>query len=533
MDIDIEEKRRKVIPRWRDFKTTTALGELHSSVRSDTKDDVIEGSLNEQIIDWQNNRSLAFATDLVGSGFVLGKIKEVEEAANFILSEESQASDIQKRIARQAKDPDFCAHLAITEETIPNSSDEIISHSRDRVRKYRAQLQNALRNPVKLVELSREYATLGSLEKALRTMDIAVGLAPANRFVLRSATRLFVHAGKIDKAHYVLKRAPSLRSDPWLLAAEIAVSSMMDRTSGHVRTGMQQISDRNFNAFEVSELASAIATLEMDNANGKLARKLFRQALRRPTENSIAQAEWASRSMENLSVEVREFDAPRKYEALAWSHFKQGEFNNALDEGKNWIRDQPFAVSPVIFTGMTATLMENYELGEIIFKFGLRANPENATLRNNLAFAFASDNEPELAESELERINRASITIHERIVITATEGLIRFRKGFQDEGRALYRRAIDLANKNNEPGYALRGLVFLAREEIYARTELAIQTLENAERESRNFHLTQEVNILLHKLNTIIESNPEAFSTSRRLTEGAGDILAKSRGFSK
>lgn len=519
MDTDIEEKQRNIIPRWRDFKTTLALGELSSSLRCDSKDAAIEGSLYEQVVDWQHNKSLAFATDLVGSGLVLGRREGVEEAADFILSEGSQATNLQRRIARWAQDPHFSIHLPISEQIISDSSGEIILHSREQVRKYRAELRNALRDPIRIVELSREYAILGSREKAIRAMEIALALAPANRYVLRSAARLFVHTGEIDKAHYVLKRAPSLRSDPWLLAAEIAVSSMKDKSSSHVRVGMRQIDDANYNAFDVSELASAVATLEMKNANNKLARKLFKKALRRPTENSIAQAEWASRSMQYLTVEVLEYDAPRKYEALAWSNFRQGGFDKALYEGKNWIRDQPFAVSPILFTGMVATLMEEFEVGENIFRFGLAANPENAGLRNNLAFALASNNEPELAESELERINRTSLTVQERIVITATEGLIRFRKGFQDQGRELYRRAIDLAQENKEPSNALRALVFLAREEIYAQTELATATLENAEREAKNFLPTQELNVMFDRLRTIVKSDPATFSMARRLAQ--------------
>lgn len=515
MDIDIEEKQRNIIPRWRDFATTLALGELSSSLRSDSKDAATEGSLYDQLVDWQHNKSLSFATDLVGSGLALGRREGIEEAADFILSEESQATNLQRRIARWAKDPDFSIHLPISEETISNTSDEIILHSRELVRKYRAQLRNALRDPIRIVELSREYAILGSREKAIRMMDIAVSLAPASRYVLRSAARLFVHAGEIEKAHYVLERAPSLRSDPWLLAAEIAVSSMRHQTSNHVRSGVRHIDDANHRAFDVSELASAVATLEMKNANNKLARKLFKKALRWPTENSIAQAEWASRSMQNLTVEVLRYDAPRKYEALAWNSFKQGGFDKALDEGKNWIRDQPFAVSPILFTGLVATLMENFEMGENLFRFGLDANPENATLRNNLAFALASNNEPVLAESELDRIDRTSLTAQERIIVTATEGLIRFRKGFLDEGRALYRRAIDVANQNGEPGNALRALVFLAREEINARTELATQTLEKAEKEAKNFHQTQELIVVLRRLTSIVKSNPAAFSRAR------------------
>lgn len=71
MNVDIEEEKRNVIPRWRDFKTTLALGELHSPALANVKDLSEEGDISEQIAEWQNNKSLSFATDLVGAGFVL------------------------------------------------------------------------------------------------------------------------------------------------------------------------------------------------------------------------------------------------------------------------------------------------------------------------------------------------------------------------------------------------------------------------------------------------------------------------------
>lgn len=508
MDTNIEKK-RNIIPRWRDYKTTLALGELRSSPQPNITS-ATEGSLHDQLVDWQNNRSLAFATDLVSAGLVLGRREEVNEAADFILSAESQSTSLQKRIAYQIKNPNSCFPLSFSDDDALYSSDAIIHYSKDQVRKYKAQLRNALRDPIKLVELSREYAILGNLEKAIQTMNMAIGLAPTNRYILRSAVQLFVHAEEIDKAHYVIKRAPSLCSDPWLLAAEIATSSMLDRrTSIHVRTGLRQIEDTNYTPFDVSELASSIATLEMNNANTKLARKLFKNALRQPTENSIAQAEWASRSMLGLPLEVSKYNAPRKYEALAWDYFRRGDFEQALSEGKHWIKDQPFAILPVLFTGMTAIVMERFEESEQIYRFGLHANLENPALRNNLAFVLASNNKPDLAEAELGKIDRTSVQTQVRITITATEGLIKFRQGLQDEGRVLYRRAIDLAKESKEPRYVLRAMVFLAREEIYARTELAKQALETAEKEAKNFTHSSDLQALFQSLNTIVRSNPE------------------------
>jgi Tfp pilus assembly protein PilF len=527
MDRSLEDRRRNIIPRWRDFKTTLALGELKSVDDGASSHDLIASAdLSDQIADWNANKSLAFATDLVGAGLVLGEKDGIRDAVDFILSDESGSTDLQRRVARSAQGFDFLFDDSRAEELETRSSNQLIDNSAARVRKFRTHLKEAPRNPIKLVELAREYAILGSIHKAVRTMDVAVALAPANRFVLRSAARLFVHALEFDKAHYVLRRAPSLRGDPWLLAAEIAVSSEMDRTSHHIKRGLGYVEDANFSPFEVSELASAIATVEIES-NFKAARKLFRKALKQPTENSIAQAEWASREVSSMTIEVEEFDAPRKYEALASSHFKDGEFDKAVDQGENWILDQPFAVNPVLFTGFVSNVTENFELSERLYRFGLRANPENGILRNNLAFALASNNEPYLAEQEVARIDRTSLTIQDRIVIKATEGLIEFRKGDAAEGRSLYREAIELANENDKGGLAIRALVYLAREEINARTPIAKLALENAELEFEKF-TSKELEVLLKNLKGVVESGPESFATSLESAKHLARGLAKS-----
>ncbi|MDQ3132287.1 MAG: hypothetical protein M3Q99_16185 [Acidobacteriota bacterium] len=519
MNLEFNDKNRKVIPRLRDFKTTLILGELRSAISTEAKHIHPDTAIDDQIEDWKKNRSLSFASDLIGSGFVLGMTDKVQDAANFILSDRSKATNLQKRVARQVKNPEYGVCL-ITSEEVASDPGKLIEHSREQVKKYRKQLGQSPRNPVKLVELSREYATLGSVEKALRAMDTAVALAPANRFVLRSATRLYIHADEVDKAHYILRRAPSLRSDPWILAAEIAVASLREQTSRNVKVGLRQIADSNYNPFDISELTSMIATLEMENANSKLARKLFRQALRQPTENSIAQAEWASHSISSFDIDMQEFDVPRNYEALASNFYQKGEMNNAITQGKNWILDQPFAVSPILFTGIAAAILENFEMAEKIYRFGVSANPENITLRNNLAYALASNNRQEEAEVEFNKIDRSSLTVEEKIITTATEGLIRFRQGLYEEGRQLYKGAIKIAQENKEQVTALRGLVFLAREEIYAGTEYAAQAFLSAEKESNRFHLNQELIILFSKLRSRIQLHPNHLKKFNEIHSG-------------
>jgi hypothetical protein len=525
MDLDIESKKRNVIPRLRDFQTTLALGELSSGV-TPTTNQRQQGALDKQIADWNEHKTLAFATDLVGAALTLGIKEDIKEAVDFILSEESNSTALQRRVALQAFDSEFAPR--VNPEVNPNTTGrDVIDRSRERVKKLRSILYKNLRNPIRLVELALEYAVLGNQRRAKRTMISAVALAPSNRYVLRSAARLFVHLGEAERAHYVLRRAPSLHSDPWLLSAEIATSSLLGRTSSLVKAGISQLEGHTFNDFHTSELASAIATLEMENANSKQARKLFRRALRNPTENSIAQAEWASRVLGNLPIE--EADAPLNYEALAWHYQMQHNWEDALTQGKGWVLDQPFAAGPVLFAGRMAGLLEQYELFEALCRFGLRANPTHKMLRNNLAFALASNDAADAAERELSKIDRGSLDDEHKIVLTATEGLIHFRKRDLHTGRALYRRAIELAKESNWPSYVARAYVYLAREEIRANTLDARKAILVAEYAVKQIEATGELTAFLRRLKKNIEGDPQSVEMANDLVDDMKSIIENSR----
>lgn len=93
----------------------------------------------------------------------------------------------------------------------------------------------------------------------------------------------------------------------------------------------------------------------------------------------------------------------------------------------------------------------------------------------------------------------------------------------------LYKRAMDIAQKNKEPSYVMRAFVYLAREEIYAKTPLAIQALEKAESEAKKFHPNQELNIIFKKLHNTVDSNREVFKTAKNTTLSTSDTEHKLR----
>lgn len=64
------------------------------------------------------------------------------------------------------------------------------------------------------VDMARLYTSLGQFEKARQAINTARGIAPEDRFVLRAATRFFVHAGDAEIAERMLNGARATRHDP-------------------------------------------------------------------------------------------------------------------------------------------------------------------------------------------------------------------------------------------------------------------------------------------------------------------------------
>ncbi len=333
--------------------------------------------------------------------------------------------------------------------------------------------------------MARQYTVLGLKKKARQAMRVAVQFGSENRFILRSAARFYVHQDDPERAHFLLQRARSTKNDPWLLAAEIAIAEASSRKSSNIKRAFQLLDDRNYSEFETAELASAIATLEMSNSNGKAARRLFRRSLISPTENTVAQAEWASRQMlTNFEVELKSAP-PRVYEARAWDLYLNEDWENAFGQSMKWLYDQPFSVHPVLFCGFLAsTVLEKYDLSARILQFGLIANPKNNAVLNNLAFALASANHVEEARAVFVQIDKAALDESWKITVTATEGLLRYREGFRDEGKVLYDRAIEASRSNQYRTLRGRAAIFRAREEILSGSPEAKEALEFAFNES-------------------------------------------------
>jgi tetratricopeptide (TPR) repeat protein len=318
-------------------------------------------------------------------------------------------------------------------------------------------------------------------------MRVALGLAPDNRFVLRSFTRLALHLGSTEKldapfeAWERLKRSIRTRHDPWLVAAEIATAMVIGKSPKSVKDARSLLSSRRFSPFELSELAGALGSLEIDSGALKQGRKLLSQALLEPTDNAVAQVAWTARNRDVPLLDSRHLALDLTFEARAWEHYRAREWTAAIDEAERWHLDEPFAGRPLqLATFVSAVPLADFTRSAELAKRGLDLNPDDQVIRNNLAFALASDGKWRAAMYVLDKLKLADVRKEVLIEYVATWGLIQFRQGLVEEGRALYNLAIDRAHKGRAAEDEALATLYLAREERLAGTEHADETLRRA-----------------------------------------------------
>ena len=470
----IEEKERQVIPNWRSFTTTASLGELNANSLDSNASPIL--SVDPYIQDFQNNPSVPFAADLLSAALVNGftNNKNVEGAAQFLLNHKYEITTSQEDLAKRILNGPMTSQNVIENITIKQLNDCLSNQDFiNRIRDLKHHLINFPYNSIAWVDLSRCYSILGQEQKALQAMKYAVQMSPDNRFVIRSATRLFTHYGELDLAQYVLRHCEMLRKDPWLLSAEVSVNTLKGKVSNLLKRGIEIIDSCNYSPFSTTELAAAIATVNLLEGDRKKSRKWFTKSLVSPNDNSIAQIEWVlnSKDKDLFDKNVINIETRHNYEAMAINNLYNNNLIEALNNACQWFCDMPFSKRPVIMGSCIADLLNNKKLAITFLKKGLISNSNDCQILNNIAYFYALENDLVEANKYIERIDNKFVGDIERICITATKGLIKFREKDYENGRVLYLRAIDSTTelRNKEMNY--KAILNYSREEILAESD--------------------------------------------------------------
>jgi tetratricopeptide (TPR) repeat protein len=449
------DRPRRVIPRWRSPWTgperaeTQVIGAPATATHASSAAAEIEAATHA----WHDLKNERTAGELLAAASLTGEARpEARTAAEFLMHTPS-ASRASRRVSQRFLDG------------APTSPEQLMEQKfEDRIAELKAAVIRNPRNALAWTERSRQYTLQGQLEPAKQSMRCAVAVAPDHRLVLRSAARLFIHRKETDEAQRLLSSSSRTVNDPWLLASEIAAATYGGRSSRLIATGRRMLESGRFPAEHLTELASAVATVDLEAGADRRARRLFESSITAPNDNSLAQAEWAAARLNVRGIDEKLRTTPESYEALALAASSRGRVDDALEHGWAWLMDQPFSPAPAFFGSHVAARAMLYARGAQFAEQGLIANPGAPMLVNNLAFCLARLNRPLAAHQAIARLDRSKLSDYEVPVITATQGLIAFRSGNPDEGRRLYLDAIS-ALANNRANRAIARLM-LAVEEI-------------------------------------------------------------------
>lgn len=517
-----EKKERRLIPNWRSFSTTIALGELDSSsVVPFAKPNL---SIADYITDFQENETVPFAADLVSASIVNGFTKndEVQKAAQFIMDRPSEATktqyDISKNILSTTEIPVESQIESITIKELENclSKNDFFLQIQ-KLKKYLIDFPN---NPIAWVELSRCYSILGQEKQAIKAMKIAIQLAPENRFVVRCAVRLFSHYYELEIAHDILKKTRLTSFDPWLTSAEISISMLQKRNSRFIKKGIELVESKNLSPFSITELSSSIATVELLEGDRKKSRKMFAKSLISPNDNSLAQIEWVLNNKDSTLFDREQINIQTKhnFEAQAFSNYyqaisKDGDKKKLIDALNNtcqWFCDTPFAKRPVMMGSSIAAILNNRDLSIKFLELGLIAHSTDAEMLNNIAYYLALNNRTNDAMSYLDKVDFQKTSKSIEICLEATYGLVCFREKRYEEGRGAYLKAIEQTTIEKNKYLNWIAILNYAREEILAQTDyiepvmrLVTQIPENEDNDISIKKLRSEVLELYEKASKI------------------------------
>lgn len=496
-----EEQNRLVIPNWRSFSNTAKIGELNGS-RKLRIEKSFTPDITDLIEDWLENQTIGVAGDLLGTAIVCNKENDpnVIAAAKFIQSNKNYISKELRNTAELILRDDKNINQPILDQDNFEAFQEKANlyFIYQRIRHIKSRLHNNPSNSILWVEIARFYAILGQNEKAERAIKNAMNLSPDNRFILRSMARFFVHSGKTDYAHDFIKTLPITRYDPWITATEISLATKRGRYSKFIKHGTNVVKSSNFHPFNISELNSSLATLEM-NSSFKRSKKLFQDSLINPNDNVLAQAEWAShKDNKLLTVDPNDFDVSNTFEANARNSSDQGNWGEAVDYAKMWFLDMPFSRGAIMFgSEIAANNLNNHEEAAHIYKAGLTSHPNDPQMINNLVYSLCLENNINEAEIFLNKFDSIINTTYteNRICMLATRGLYFFRKGYFELGDNLYSEAIELASENKNQKLANQAFVNYVREMKLANQVLEPHFLEkiNELKEKSNDKLTLKV----------------------------------------
>lgn len=440
---------RRMVPRWHSPSVAAAKGERNSNLTGASKLPSRAARWVSQLesgLGLQNDPHLS--VEIAESKFLAGAGSEI-----------AWTPDLSRLQRLWASVKSFRADDSYVS---PNPAE----HAKAGVAHARASIKANPRQPLAWSELSRNHLILGQEARAVQAMWTALHLANGNAYITRSAARLFVQIQDPEQALYVIRRSSLAKADPRILAAEISIAESNRMKGSWSASALRMMADANYRPSFISDLTAAMATLEMSNGKHKRARQLFADSMHSPSENSLAQTQWASEKDHKIIIPKAAWDVPGSDEARALAARVRHDWDAVLDASECWLASEPFAARPAAMASFASFTEEQNKRSEKIASRALVSHPDDALLLNNRSVARAYSGDVSGALEDVSRALKQSEMEEDYPVFYATLGLAAYRGGDPATGRECYVRAIEDLTKEKRLKTAASASLFWIREEF-------------------------------------------------------------------
>lgn len=480
MNIFDEDSDRHVVPRWRLSKDVARSPEVSPLQHVNISPENYETDIAHRLNDFNKSNNIGTAADLLGTAIIADAEQESKLAAGFILDHE-----------KEAPLPLLSMAKAVLDKSSSPAEIGGVDNVAARIKETKNLLSLNARSAALWSDLARYHTVLGQDSKAERAMSVALQLAPNSRWVLRSAVRMWLHFGTVDNhrkeyAHSLLVRSHLTKHDPWLMASELATAQIVERSPKYWKQAKALSSNANINPLFRSELAAAIATIEMADGNNKLAKRFFQQSLQAPTENVLAQAKWAeSRIGKSFDIIEKVRKTPDAFEACFRQRFMDGRILSSFQTVEDWLSDEPFSYMPTSMKCYVACLLDDYDTAiSTIDSFKARGEEDHGLLNNR---DFAQLSKGAVLEDPIE-LFKIKTHIEKRIQTRgpdlthalANAGLYHYRIGDNEQGKVFYEYALTNSINSNEAKQSAAVVMFHAKEAIIAHAPWAEEVFKDA-----------------------------------------------------
>lgn len=382
-----------------------------------------------------------------------------------------------------------------------SSPEHVIDETAVFVAHGRRLLRRDFANPILLTDMAWAMTAAGRARSAERYVRAALSLAPSSRFVLRAAVRYYLHLGEKEQAHRLLVTSQLLRGDPWIQASEIAVATVLGKTSKLLKS-----SDRSLQGIErlppnLSELGSAVATVHLNAGDNKRAKRLFAKTLISPNDNVVAQAEWATRKID-LVVTESALKVKYSYEANSAHSYRNLDIETAIQQAHYWREDEPFAARPLGWLAHLYAINDDFARAVEYHQrlLDLKADGDSGDLLNQNFSRIETGAFDEAARQLVVLSQREDANKH-RAQVFANAGALAYAAGDIVSGRELYERGATVAKVAGDLRTEALVRAFFARAAVKYR-------------DPQNAHIVAETAAL-----GSLGSNPSATFVMRRLVD--------------